>query len=118
MSITVGSLIPFNNLIFNYLDSDLSSQATAELDRLIDVLQKNPTVRVTIHGNADDLEVLEQQDVDISQERAKMVAKYLVANGYSRIEYVGHQNTKPVADNDTDEGRQKNRRVEIIVKSK
>ena len=77
----------------------------------------NPTVRITIHGHADDLEVLET-DEDIADERAKMVARYLVANGYSSAEYKGHANTNPISTNDTEEERRKNRRVEIIVKSK
>ena len=117
-SITIGQLIPLNNLIFDQMSSDLSSQATAELDRLLEVLNTNPNVRITIHGHADDLEVLEDSEEDISDARARMVAKYLVANGYSRIEYKGHANSNPVATNDTEADRRKNRRVEIIVKSK
>jgi len=115
--ITIGQVIPLNKLLFDDSKADLISEATAELDRLLEVLKNNPSVRISIHGHADDLEVLEV-GAEIATERAKMVAKYLIANGYSRIEYVGHGNTMPVAGNDNAEDRQKNRRVNVIVKNK
>ncbi|NOZ45994.1 MAG: OmpA family protein, partial [Chlorobi bacterium] len=115
--ITVGSIIPLNKLLFDEGKAELMSEATAELDRLLEVLKYNPTVRISIHGHCDDLEVLDVGP-QIAQERAKMVAKYLIANGYSRVEYMGHGNSKPVAPNDNAEDRQKNRRVEVVVKSK
>ena len=110
-------MIPLNKLLFDEGKSDLMSEATAELDRLLEVLKNNPTVRISIHGHADDLEVIDI-GAEIAQERAKMVARYLIANGYSRVEYVGHGNMNPVAPNDNAEDRQKNRRVEIVVKNK
>ncbi len=115
--ITVGQIIPLNKLLFEGNKADLMSEATAELDRLLEVLRNNQTVRIFINGHADDLEVLDVGE-EIATERAKMVARYLIANGYSRVEYTGHGNTMPVAPNDTEANRAKNRRVEIVVKSK
>jgi outer membrane protein OmpA-like peptidoglycan-associated protein len=81
------------------------------------VLKKNPSVQIDVHGHADDMEIQDAQ-TDLALERAKMVAKYLIANGYNRVKYSGHANTKPIADNETVEGRKVNRRVEIVVTGK
>jgi outer membrane protein OmpA-like peptidoglycan-associated protein len=81
------------------------------------VLKKNPSIKIAVHGHADDLEILDS-DTDLALERAKLVAKYLIANGYNRVKYSGHANTKPVSDNDTEDGRRQNRRVEIVVTGK
>jgi OOP family OmpA-OmpF porin len=54
----------------------------------------------------------------LALERAKLISKYLIANGYNRVKYSGHANTKPIANNDTEDGRKKNRRVEIVVTGK
>jgi len=115
--ITVGQLIPMKTLNFASGSTEIPPTAFPELERLLKVLRKNPTVKITVHGHADDQEILET-NTDLAMERAKIVAKYLIANGYNRVRYVGHSNTKPIADNDTEEGRQKNRRVEIEVTGK
>jgi flagellar motor protein MotB len=115
--ITVGQLIPMKTLNFEQGSTEIPATAFPELERLLKVLRKNPSVKITVHGHADDQEILET-NVDLATERAKIVAKYLIANGYSRVRYIGHSNTKPIADNDTEEGRQKNRRVEIEVTGK
>ncbi len=115
--ITVGQLIPMRTLLFESGSTEIAPTAFPELERLLKMLKKNPTVKIAVHGHADDLEILDSE-VDLALERAKLVAKYLIANGYNRVKYVGHSNTKPVAENETEDGRRQNRRVEIVVTGK
>jgi flagellar motor protein MotB len=116
-AITVGSIIPMNTLNFNSGSAEIPATSFPELERLLKVLRKNPSVKIDVHGHADDLEIRETQE-DLALERAKIIAKYLIANGYNRVKYTGHANTKPIADNDTETGRAQNRRVEIVVTGK
>ncbi len=116
-AITVGALIPMNTLNFEPGKTEIPPTSFPELERLLKVLKKNPTVKISVHGHADDMEIQGTQD-DIALKRAEQVAKYLIANGCNRIKYAGHANSNPIADNDTEDGRKQNRRVEIIVTGK
>ncbi len=115
--ITVGQFIPMKTLYFEEGSYEIPPSSFPELELLLKVLRKNPSVKIAIHGHADDMEI-QGSTQDLALERAKLVAKYLIASGYNRVKYVGHANTKPIADNDTEDGRKLNRRVEIIVTGK
>lgn len=115
-TIMIGSKIELDNLLFEEESTEIPNEAYPELDRLIEQLKENPNIRIQIAGHSDALETLE--DEDISEERAQEVAKYMMQNGFSNIEYVGHKDNKPVAPNDSEENRRQNRRVEIIVVDK
>ncbi len=117
-SITVGSIIPMKTLVFKQDDAQIPITTFPELERLMKVLHKNPNIKIMVHGHADDLEMLENKNENLSLNRAKNVAKYIIANGYNRVSYIGHKNTKPIATNETEEGRKQNRRVEIVVTGK
>lgn len=114
-SITVGSIIPMKALLFDAGSTKIPVIAFPELERLMKVLKKNPSIKIAVHGHSDDLEMLESKNKDLSLQRAKNVATYLIANGYNRVTYMGHDNKKPLSNNDTEDGRQMNRRVEIVV---
>jgi outer membrane protein OmpA-like peptidoglycan-associated protein len=116
--IIVGALIPMRTLNFASGSYDIAPASFPELERLLKVLKANPSVKIAVHGHADDLEVRDNPSLDIANERAKMVARYLIANGYNRVTYLGHANSKPLADNATEDGRRENRRVEIVVTGK
>ena len=115
-NIAVDSKIGLKNLNFESGKADLKPEAYAELDRLLDLLKKNPTIRLEVDGFSDDLETLDHPD--ISNERAKVVVQYLIEHGFSNVAYKGFKNSKPIATNDTEDGRQRNRRVEVVVTSK
>ena len=115
-NIMIGSRLDLENLRFAPGSTEIPNDAYPELDRLIEQLKDNPNVRIQIAGHSDALEQLE--DEDISEERAKAVAKYIMQNGFSNIEYVGYKDNKPVAPNDTPQNRAQNRRVEITVVDK
>lgn len=114
-SIAVGSIIPMKTLLFDVGSAKIPVITFPELERLMKVLKKNPNIKIAVHGHSDDLEMLETKNKDLSLLRAKNVATYLIANGYNRVTYMGHDNKKPLSNNDTEEGRQANRRVEIVV---
>ncbi len=87
------------------------------LDAVVEVLQQNPDVQVVnVEGHTDSKGSDEYND-KLSVRRANAVRDYLIAHGIqgSRLKSVGYGETKPIADNETDEGRAKNRRVEFII---
>lgn len=90
-----------------------------ELDKLVQHLNviHNSTIKIIGHtdktGN-------EEQNKTLSEARAKAVAEYLILKGIdtSRINYIGYGSLKPIATNETDEGKQQNRRVDFIINEK
>jgi outer membrane protein OmpA-like peptidoglycan-associated protein/tetratricopeptide (TPR) repeat protein len=114
--IQVGSAVVLNNIFFETNSYELKDESKTELNTLIDLLTKNPTLRIEIGGHTDNTGIEKENEV-LSQNRAKSVNDYLVAKGISadRLSYKGYASTKPIADNKTDEGRAKNRRTEFKV---
>ena len=88
----------------------------SELDRVAAVLARYPQTTIIVEGHTDSTgsDAYNQQ---LSERRANSVARYLAQRGVnaSRIKAIGYGEQRPVASNDTAEGRQKNRRVEIRI---
>jgi len=87
-----------------------------ELDRLVVLLNENPGIRIEISGHTDNI----GKDADnktLSESRAKSVVTYLRMKGIqeSRLTYKGYGATRPVASNETEDGRALNRRTEMLV---
>ena len=104
-------------VIYFDLDSNaLSAKAKGKLDRVADLLLKNPNVEVTLNGYTDSYGDPSYNQV-VSEGRAGMVKSYLVGKGVdpAKIEAVGYGPQKFLATNKTREGRRLNRRVEIEV---
>lgn len=114
--IETGSRIVLRNIFFDSGESELRESSQSELDRLYDILKENPDIRVEISGHTDNVGSASYNE-KLSKERAKSVADYLANKGIDkeRLEYKGYGFRKPVADNDTEEGRQKNRRTEFEI---
>lgn len=111
--------IRLNNIFFEFGKSVLKEESFPELNRLVKLLTDNPTITIEINGHTDDVGA-DADNLKLSQERAAAVVAYLnskkiVAN---RLTSNGFGETKPIADNKTEEGRQLNRRVEFVVKTK
>ena len=70
-------------------------------------------MRIRIEGHSDAIETLDNPE--LSARRAEAVMRYMVQNGFSNIEFTGLRDSSPVAPNDTEENRRRNRRVEIMV---
>jgi outer membrane protein OmpA-like peptidoglycan-associated protein len=106
----------FNNLEFSNGKSVIKKSSYNSLDELAALLTKKEHFRLLIEGHTDNVG-RETANLSLSQNRALAVKKYLVDKGIdkSRIDAKWYGETKPIADNNTAEGRAKNRRVEMKV---
>ncbi|MEW6469161.1 MAG: OmpA family protein [Bacteroidota bacterium] len=109
--------VSVSNILFASDSYALSAASKTELNKLADLLQKNPAYRVELSGFTDSTASYEY-NVKLSLNRAKSVADYLISKGLKpeRISYKGFSKDKPVADNGNEEGRALNRRVEVVIK--
>lgn len=117
--VEVGSKIILKNIFFDFDKATLRPESTAELDRLTKLLDDMPTLKIEISGHTDNIgSALYNQK--LSEERAKTVVDYLLSKGIepSRLSYTGYGMEQPIATNDTEQGRQENRRTEFKVLSK
>lgn len=116
--IDVGAKIVLANIFFDFGKSTLRDLSKAELDNLIKLLTVDyPKMVIEIGGHTDNVGSLET-NTKLSANRAKAVVDYLIEKGgiaKERLSYKGYAYQEPVASNDTEEGRQKNRRVEFKI---
>ncbi len=106
--------ITVNNIFFEYNKSDLRPESYSELDRLVELLKEYPNVKVEISGHTDS-DGSDSYNKRLSQSRAQSVVNYLIKKGINKnnLIAIGYGESKPIADNKTDEGKAKNRRVEF-----
>jgi OOP family OmpA-OmpF porin len=105
------------NVEFKFDKADIQAKSHEELERFAAVMQKYPDLKVTIEGHTDNVGGAKYNE-KLSQKRAESVKKYLVDRfgiAASRLTAKGYGLTKPIADNKTAAGRQKNRRVEAVA---
>ncbi len=117
--IEVGAVVTLNNIFFEYAKAVLKPESFPELNRVVEFLDMNAKVSIEIGGHTDNTGSDATND-RLSKNRAQAVADYLILNGITanRITAVGYGKHRPVAFNDTDEGRSKNRRVEFTIMKK
>lgn len=118
-SLSVGATVVLNDIYFQFDRSTILQQSYKELSNLVNLMQDNPKMRIEIGGHTDD-QGSASYNLRLSESRAKAVADYLIAKGIDpkRLQYRGYGKTRPIADNKTEEGQAKNRRVEIKILSK
>ncbi len=111
-----GLVITLGDVLFEFNQSDLKAGAARNLDPLVKALDKDPEQSVIIEGHTDNIGS-ESYNLSLSEKRAESVKSYLVNQGIDadRISTEGLGYEFPVASNDSNEGRQQNRRVEIIL---
>lgn len=111
-----GSSLLLHNILFELNSADLNIVAFEELNRIIELLQKNPQLRISIDAHTDNVGTVVYNKL-LSEKRANSVVKYLVENGIEkdRLEAKGWGMERPIATNETEEGRNKNRRVEFTI---
>ena len=102
-------------ILFDFDQATLRPESQAALARLLAALQANPSMRLTIEGHTDS-DGADDYNLDLSDRRARAVVAWLVASGIAaeRLEAAGRGETRPVASNDTADGRALNRRVEAV----
>ena len=112
----LGETVTLKNIFFTTNKSELLPTSFIELDKLVQYLNATRSTWINISGHTDDTGN-EGQNKTLSEARAKAVADYLILKGVekSRIKYFGYGSSRPIATNDTDEGRKQNRRVEFII---
>jgi len=105
--------VPLNNLFFEFGKSDLLPASRQELKRVAKIIL-NLGLRVEISGHTDSIGT-DKANQKLSEDRAKNVMNYLVALGCPKESFtiIGFGSSQPVADNATENGRAKNRRVEL-----
>ncbi|EPR72428.1 outer membrane protein, OmpA/MotB family [Winogradskyella psychrotolerans RS-3] len=111
-TIKTNEIYTFKNVLFDFDKSDLLDISIKELNQLYKHLEANPTLKVEIYGHTDTIG-LEARNQELSEQRAKAVSDYLIGKGLdvTRITSFGFGSTQPISDNNTEEGRQLNRRV-------
>ena len=107
---------PLKNVFFDTDKSDLKAKSFVELNKLVDFLNANATIKIELHGHTDN-EGDDAHNLTLSDDRAKSVMNYLISKGISkeRLKAKGFGETKPIATNETKEGRAENRRTEYVI---
>lgn len=111
-----SNTITLKDLYFAKGKSKIMRDSYDELDRLVIFLNNNPELKIRIDGHTDNQGDSQKNKV-LSLNRAKNVRDYVINKGISaeRISFKGWGDTKPVASNSSEQERQKNRRVEVII---
>ena len=111
-----GESYRINNITFATNKYDLNNKVRAILSEFAEYLKRNPRIVVELHGHTDNVGN-DEDNLVLSENRAKSVYEYLIQMGVDkkRLSYKGFGPFKPVADNDTQEGRALNRRTEFLV---
>jgi outer membrane protein OmpA-like peptidoglycan-associated protein len=111
-----GTLLTVSNVVFETNRAELKPGAMQDLNNLATFLRQHPDRQVMIEGHTDDTGTAEYNR-QLSEERANAVRDYLVRNGVaaSQVQTHGYGESYPVATNATESGRQRNRRVDIVV---
>jgi outer membrane protein OmpA-like peptidoglycan-associated protein len=113
----VGAKSTLKNIFFDTGKSDIKKESLGELDRIVDLLNRNLKLRVQINGHTDSSGDNETNKV-LSLKRAQSVVDYLIPKGITktRLQAVGYGEERPLVSNDDEiEGRELNRRTEIEV---
>ena len=112
----VGETFVLRNVFFDFDKSTLKKESEVELNKLVDYLTSNKGIKIEIGGHTDN-QGSESYNERLSNDRAKAVYDYLVNKGIDskRMSYKGYGMSKPISNNDTEEGRALNRRTEFTI---
>lgn len=115
-NIAIGSKIALRNIFFDVAKATLRPESNAELERLVKLMKDVPNLKIEISGHTDNTGSATVNET-LSQQRAEAVVQYLTSKGVSasRMRAKGYGASLPVATNNTDDGRQQNRRTEFEI---
>ena len=117
--IEVGQKVRMNNTFFETGKAAIAPESYPELDRIILTMTENSNLQVELAGHTDNVGK-DDDNLKLSQDRADSVREYFIGKGVEpdRVASKGYGESRPVATNDTDEGRKQNRRVEFVILKK
>ncbi len=117
--VQADSIIVLNEVLFETDRYQLKPAIYPKLDSVVLFMYSKPALEIIISGHTDDTGT-EKHNLQLSEHRARAVAEYLLDKGIdpNRIQHTGYGSAKPVMNNDTATGRLKNRRVEMLIRSK
>jgi OOP family OmpA-OmpF porin len=112
----LNAVVDTATILFASGSADISAEGRAALDAIASVLAADQRPALTVAGHTDDVGSIEDNQV-LSEARARSVIEHLVANGVQRgrLNPIGFGESRPVASNESEEGRAANRRIEFIV---
>ncbi|GAA4410361.1 PA14 domain-containing protein [Nibrella viscosa] len=112
-----GEAVILKQVFFEQSNYVLRPESFTELNKLVQTLKTQPSLQIDIVGHTDNVGD-PRLNLALSENRAKVVANYLIRNGIAsdRLETKGYGGTRPIADNTTEGERAKNRRVEFVVR--
>lgn len=112
-----GSSVVLKNIFFDTDKYDLKDKSITELQKIIRFLNENPQIRIEIGGHTDNTGS-PSYNHQLSEKRALSVYNYLVNNGVikDKLSWKGYGQSNPKASNETESGRQENRRIEFQIK--
>ncbi len=114
--IDTGQKITLNNVFFDTNSTELKEESVVELDKLVTLMKNNAEIKVEIGGHTDNVGSADYNK-KLSEGRAKTTVDYLKSKGIEpqRISYKGYGMTQPIDNNQTEEGRAQNRRIEAKI---
>jgi outer membrane protein OmpA-like peptidoglycan-associated protein/tetratricopeptide (TPR) repeat protein len=117
--IEVDAAIVLKNIFFDVNKFELKPESQVELDKLVQLFNDNPGIKVQIEGHTDNVGTA-ADNLKLSENRAKAVVSYLTGKGIAATRLIakGFGASKPIADNKTEEGKAQNRRTELKVIAK
>lgn len=112
--VETNKIYAFQNVLFKFDKAELLPSSIGELEMIVIHLKENPNLVLEIYGHTDNTGEA-NRNKELSRQRAKAVAEYLISQGLdtTRIKPMGFGSSKPISENETEEGRQLNRRVEF-----
>ncbi|MEA3443126.1 MAG: OmpA family protein, partial [Bacteroidota bacterium] len=114
--IEAGISVVLKNIFYETDSYALKPESKTELNKLLAFLNKNPGIKIEIGGHTDNIGTKEY-NLELSENRAKSVNDYLIAQGIDkeRLNFKGYGMSKPIDTNETEEGRATNRRTEFMI---
>ncbi len=118
-AVETGKVCDLRDIYYETNDFSLTQESKMLLSLFIEFLNENPTVKVEIQGHTDNIG-RDDDNLLLSENRAKSVYEYVIGQGISanRLRYKGYGESNPIADNNTAEGRAKNRRTVFLIYEK
>lgn len=111
-----GEIMVLKNIFFETASAELLKESQSELNKLVELMQKNKVLKIEVGGHTDNVGS-DESNLKLAQNRAKSVVDYLISKGINeqRLTSKGYGSKMPIGDSSSEEGRAKNRRTEFKV---